>query len=75
MRVGQLAEQLDLKEAQPAWAWIHDEGAAAAAMRALLAGESYSLTVRDEQATYVFTAQFSTGTEPVLPGRGVGWPI
>ncbi len=75
MRVSQLADQLYLGEAQPARAWIDDLDAAAAAMRALLAGESYSLTVRDDQATYVFTAQVSMGTEPILPGRGTSWPM
>ncbi len=75
MRVSQLADQLDLKQAQPTRAWVDDLDAAATAMGALLNGESYSLTVCDDQATYVLTAQFSTGAEPIIPGRGVAWPI
>ncbi|OKI25565.1 hypothetical protein A6A07_30285 [Streptomyces sp. CB03911] len=75
MRAGQLADQLDPAEARVARAWIGDLDAAATAMGALLVGESYSVTFRDDEATYVLTAQFSTGAEPILPGRGVAWPI
>ncbi|WP_407915970.1 hypothetical protein [Kitasatospora sp. NE20-6] len=75
MRVGQLADQFDLKHSQSVRVWADDLDAAAAAMDALLAGESYSLTLHDDRATYIFTAQVSTGDEPILPGRGVTWPI
>ncbi|WP_051812141.1 hypothetical protein [Kitasatospora sp. MBT63] len=73
--MSQLADQLDPAECQPARAWLDDEEAQASAMAALAAGESYAVSVRDDQAVYVFTAQVGTGAEPVLPGRESAWPI
>ncbi len=75
MRVTQLAEQLDAKHIVPAARWLADENVMASAMQKLCHGESYSLTISDDQTVYVFTAQMSSGTEPVLPGRESAWPI
>ncbi|WP_344462383.1 hypothetical protein [Kitasatospora kazusensis] len=75
MRVTFLAEQLDAGHIVPAARWLADEDVMGAAMQALHWGESYSLTISDDQAVYVFTAQTSSGVEPVLPGRETAWPL
>ncbi|MEV6209547.1 hypothetical protein [Kitasatospora sp. NPDC051914] len=75
MRVEQLADQLNIAHARPGRAWAQDESAAEVAMAALVWGESYTVTLVDDDAVYVFTAQPNTGGEPLLPGREASWPI